>query len=65
MNLIVVSETVKLDQPLAQIKTFEDFCKVCLFPFIVLEPSADDPKEVNIEINGATKSIIKSDTGFQ
>jgi len=36
-----------------------------MFPFIALEERRGKSKEVDIEMNGVTKSIIKSDTGFQ
>jgi len=37
LKYMIVRDVLPKTQPLKHIKTFEDFCRVCVFPFLVFE----------------------------
>jgi hypothetical protein len=37
LKYMIVRDILPKDQPLKHVKTFEDFCNICIFPFLVFE----------------------------
>lgn len=55
---VVIKEVIPLNQPLSHIKTFEDFCKICIFPFISINSRNNNDTTKEIDIQGRVSSLI-------
>jgi hypothetical protein len=42
LKYMIVRDILPKDKPLKHIKTFEDFCNTCIFPFLVFESGEDN-----------------------
>ena len=45
LKYMIVRDVLPKTQPLKHIKTFEDFCRICVFPFLVFENNEETVSE--------------------
>ena len=60
MKLINIKEVLPIFMPLAQISTFEDFTRICIFPFILCCPAKNNQNN-NLECDSFDSEIASID----